>query len=63
MPIDLIPDFLPVIGYADDAIVLVIALRLAIRSAGYAALQRNWPGTPEGLDSVLALARITPPRG
>jgi uncharacterized membrane protein YkvA (DUF1232 family) len=61
LPIDLIPDFLPVIGYADDAIITAIALRFAIRRAGYAAVQRNWPGTPEGLASVLALARIRPP--
>jgi uncharacterized membrane protein YkvA (DUF1232 family) len=60
-PIDLIPDFLPVIGYADDAIITAIALRFAMRHAGYPALKRNWPGTPEGLASVLALARIRTP--
>lgn len=61
LPIDLIPDFLPVIGYADDAIITAIALRFAMRRAGYPALKRNWPGTPEGLASVLALARIRTP--
>jgi uncharacterized membrane protein YkvA (DUF1232 family) len=59
LPIDLIPDFLPVIGYADDAIVTAIALRFAIRHAGYGAVERNWPGTRDGLASVLALARIS----
>lgn len=54
-PIDLVPDFLPVIGYADDAIVVAIALRFAIRHAGMPAIERHWPGTPEGLGSVLAL--------
>lgn len=54
-PIDLIPDFVPVIGYADDAIVVVIALRFAIRHAGMPAIERHWPGTPEGLRSLLAL--------
>lgn len=54
-PIDLIPDFVPVIGYADDAIVVVMALRFAIRHAGRPAIERHWPGTPEGLRSVLAL--------
>ncbi|PTT13753.1 hypothetical protein DBR36_16750 [Microbacterium sp. HMWF026] len=54
-PIDLIPDFVPVIGYADDAIVVVMALRFAIRHAGRPAIERHWPGTSEGLRSVLAL--------
>ncbi|MGO2931404.1 YkvA family protein [Microbacterium sp.] len=58
MPIDLVPDFLPVIGFADDAIITAVALRYAIRHAGVDAVQRNWPGTPEGLRSVLALAGI-----
>jgi uncharacterized membrane protein YkvA (DUF1232 family) len=54
-PIDLVPDFLPVVGYADDAIVVAIALRFAIRHAGMPAIERQWPGTPEGLRSLLAL--------
>ncbi|TDL43904.1 YkvA family protein [Microbacterium oleivorans] len=54
-PIDLVPDVIPVLGYADDAIVVVIALRFALRHAGRDALERHWPGTPAGLHSVLAL--------
>jgi len=57
-PIDLIPDFVPVIGYADDAIIVALALRLATRRAGLEALERHWPGTPEGLATVLRLAGI-----
>jgi uncharacterized membrane protein YkvA (DUF1232 family) len=58
MPIDLVPDFIPVLGYADDAIVVAIVLRSVVRRAGPDAVRRNWPGTPEGLASVWRLARL-----
>lgn len=56
MPIDLVPDFIPVIGYADDAVVVALALRSVVRRAGPEALERNWHGTPDGLAAVLRLA-------
>ena len=59
LPIDLVPDFIPVLGYADDAIIVALVLRFAIRHAGRDAIERHWPGTPEGLISVLALAGAT----
>lgn len=55
-PIDLIPDVVPVLGYADDAIVVVLALRSVIRRAGPPALERHWQGTPDGLATVHRLA-------
>jgi len=58
LPIDLIPDFIPVIGYADDAIIVAVALRYAVRHAGLVAIERNWPGTPAGLRSVLVLVGL-----
>lgn len=58
MPIDLIPDFIPVIGYADDAIIVAVALRYAVRHAGHSAIEKNWPGTPAGLASVLSLVAL-----
>ncbi len=58
LPLDLVPDFLPVIGYADDAVVVVLALRLVVRSAGPSALDRHWPGTPEGLALVRRAAGL-----
>lgn len=54
-PLDLVPDFVPVIGYADDAIVVALVLRAVVRSAGPEALDRHWPGTPEGLRVVRRL--------
>jgi uncharacterized membrane protein YkvA (DUF1232 family) len=58
-PIDLVPDFLPVIGYADDAIIAALVLRSVIRKAGDAPLEQHWPGTPAGLALVRRLAGVT----
>lgn len=54
LPIDVIPDFIPVVGYADDAIAVAFVLRSVIRRAGPDALERHWPGSPDGLDAVRA---------
>lgn len=61
VPIDLIPDFIPVIGYADDAIIVALALRAVARRAGAETLQRHWPGTPAGFAAVLSAAGIAHP--
>ena len=58
MPIDLVPDFIPVLGYADDAIIVVATLRSVVRRAGREPIQRHWPGTPEGLAAVERLAGL-----
>ena len=55
-PIDLIPDFVPVLGYADDALVVAVALRSVTRRAGASAITRHWPGTPEGLRVLQRIA-------
>jgi uncharacterized membrane protein YkvA (DUF1232 family) len=57
-PLDLVPDFLPVIGYADDVVVVAWALRSVVRRAGYEALERHWPGQPAGLAVVSRLAGV-----
>lgn len=58
MPLDLVPDVIPVAGYADDAIVVALTLRSVVRRAGPLALERHWPGTPEGLAAVRRLAGL-----
>lgn len=57
-PIDLIPDFIPALGYADDALVVAIALRFATRRAGSDVITKHWPGTLDGLVAVLRLAGL-----
>ena len=47
-PIDLIPEFIPVLGPLDDVIVAVIVLRYVRRRLGADELRRRWRGTPEG---------------
>jgi uncharacterized membrane protein YkvA (DUF1232 family) len=59
LPIDLVPDFIPVLGYADDAIVVALVLRSVVRRAGADALTRHWPGPPDGLTALRRLARLT----
>ena len=59
MPIDLVPDFIPVLGYADDAIVVALALRSVARRSGPAAVERHWPGSPEGLTAVMRLVSVS----
>lgn len=54
-PIDLVPDFIPVIGYADDAVIVAL---VPWSGAGRDALARNWPGTPQGLQLLEKLAGL-----
>jgi uncharacterized membrane protein YkvA (DUF1232 family) len=58
MPVDLVPDFVPVLGYADDAVVVALALRSVVRRAGAGAVTRHWPGDPAGLEVVTRLAGL-----
>ncbi|QGN57704.1 YkvA family protein [Nostocoides sp. HKS02] len=60
-PIDLIPDFVPILGYADDAVIVAIALRSVTRRAGPESLERHWPGTPDGLAAIRRLAGLPDP--
>jgi uncharacterized membrane protein YkvA (DUF1232 family) len=56
-PIDLIPEFLPVIGPLDDVVVVALALRYAARRVPRAVLLEAWPGSPELLERLLGPAR------
>ena len=52
-PIDLIPDFVPVIGQVDDITAVVWALRSLLRSAGYDVVRDLWRGTEDGFALLL----------
>lgn len=64
LPVDIVPDFIPIVGFADDAVVVVAVLRSVVRRAGREPLHRHWPGTPDGLAVVERLAGLgaVPPR-
>jgi uncharacterized membrane protein YkvA (DUF1232 family) len=55
-PLDLIPDFLPVVGALDDAILVAIVLRALFRRAGPDLVREHWPGPQQSLDLMLRLA-------
>jgi uncharacterized membrane protein YkvA (DUF1232 family) len=56
IPFDLIPDFIPVLGQLDDALLVAVVFRRVARSAGRNVIEELWPGSEKGLRIVLALA-------
>jgi uncharacterized membrane protein YkvA (DUF1232 family) len=57
MPFDLIPDFIPVLGQLDDALLVTVVFGYVARSAGREVVEELWPGSERGLRVVLTLAR------
>jgi len=56
MPFDLVPDFIPVAGQLDDAIIVVLVLRTVLRGSGKALLREHWPGPDQSLLLIERLA-------
>jgi uncharacterized membrane protein YkvA (DUF1232 family) len=55
-PIDLVPDFIPVAGQLDDAIVVALVLRIVLRGSGEDLVSEHWPGPPQSLAVIRRLA-------
>ncbi|MBI1845821.1 MAG: DUF1232 domain-containing protein [Candidatus Rokubacteria bacterium] len=57
-PIDLIPDFIPFVGYLDDLLVAAVVVDGVITYVDRPVLLRHWPGTAESLERVARSARL-----
>jgi uncharacterized membrane protein YkvA (DUF1232 family) len=60
LPIDLIPDFIPIAGQLDDAILVALTLRFVLHGSGRELVDEHWPGPPEGLAAVQRFAFLAP---
>ena len=56
-PIDLIPEFIPVVGPLDDAVVAALVLRHVLKRTDRSVLADNWRGDPVTLDTIIRLRR------
>ena len=56
VPFDVVPDFIPVAGQLDDAVVVVLTLRAILRGGGLAMIEEHWPGPRSSLSLILKLA-------
>lgn len=56
-PVDLLPDFIPFVGYLDDALLVALVLDGLLNHVDRALLLKHWPGDPATLENTAAVAR------
>jgi uncharacterized membrane protein YkvA (DUF1232 family) len=57
-PVDLVPDFVPLLGYLDDVFVAAILVDGMLNFVNRGVVLRYWPGSPESLERVARAARV-----
>lgn len=58
LPIDLVPDFIPVAGQLDDTIIVALVLRTILKGSGSQVVKDNWRGSESTLRAIFKIARI-----
>jgi uncharacterized membrane protein YkvA (DUF1232 family) len=59
-PIDLVPDVIPVLGHADDVIIVAVVLRSVVRRAGIDVVRGHWPGSVDGFAALCWITGLAP---
>jgi uncharacterized membrane protein YkvA (DUF1232 family) len=57
-PLDLLPDVIPGVGGWDDLLVVLVAVRQLVTTAGYDVVREHWTGTDDGFGVLIVLAGV-----